>query len=176
VAPCTPHFGTPSGRIEFASSLLEQWGLDPLPGFARPELFDRSAEYPLVLTTGGRYIEGFHQDAQKMPWFLRKYPEPVVRMHPDTGAAHGIADGDWTRIETPVGNVRQRARLTRDLARGTIHADRWWYPEQANDRADPFGVAAVNINCCTTDSANDSDPVMGSWLLRGLPCRIRASG
>ena len=113
-------YGTPSGQIEFASSLLEEWGLDPLPFFARPGIFDHAAGYPLILTTGGRKIEGFHQNAQQMPWFRRKYPEPEVSLHPDTAAAYGVEDGEWIRIETPVGSVRQRARLTTTLAPGTV--------------------------------------------------------
>jgi hypothetical protein len=26
---------------------------------------------------------------------------------------------------------------------------------------------------CTSNADADLDPVMGSWLMRGLPCRIR---
>src|SRR5262249_54500610 len=61
--------GTPSGKVELRSSLLERWGLDPLPYFELPRVFAGHEEaFPLVLTTGGRTIEGFHQSAQQMPW------------------------------------------------------------------------------------------------------------
>jgi hypothetical protein len=63
VAASPVAYGTPSGQIEFASLLLEQWGIDPLPYFALPAIFDQADDYPLVLTTGGRKIEGFHQNA-----------------------------------------------------------------------------------------------------------------
>jgi anaerobic selenocysteine-containing dehydrogenase len=126
----------------------------------------------LVLTTGGRVIEGFHQDAQQMPWFRRKYPEPVVRLHPETAARHGVEDGAYVEVATPVGSVCQRARVTRDVRPGVVQADRWWFPEGSNDPADPFGVHATNINVCTDDAPANVDPVMGTWLLRGLPCRI----
>ena len=165
-------YGTPSGKIEFASSLLEEWGFDPLPYFAQPQIFDHVADFPLVLTTGGRLLDGFHQNAQQMPWFRRKHPEPEVRLHPDTAAIYGIDDGAWIQIETPVGGVRQRARLTTVLSPGTVHADRWWYPEHDDDLDDPYRVAATNINCCTTDAPGDCDPVIGGWLLRGVPCRV----
>lgn len=61
--------------------------------------------------------------------------------------------------------------LTGNLGR-TGGADRWWYPEGTGGAADPYGLWATNINGCTSDRTGDCDPVMGTWLLRGLPCRI----
>ena len=107
-----------------------------------------------------------------MPWFRRKYPEPVVTLHPDTASEWGVEEGVWIQIETPMGSVRQRARLTTGLARGTVHADRWWYPEYGDEADDPYRVVATNINCCTSDASSDCDPVIGGWLLRGVPCRL----
>jgi hypothetical protein len=68
--------------------------------------------------------------------------------------------------------VRQQARLSAALAAHVVCADRWWYPEGTGDAQDPYGLWATNINVCTSDAADDSDPVMGAWLLRGLPCRV----
>lgn len=171
----TPAWGTPSGRIELRSSLLEDWGQDPLPDFAPSNLLaDSAGEFPLRLTTGGRHIEGFHQDAQRMPWFRRKYPEPEFSVHPETAARLGIANGGWAWIETPTGRVRQRARLTGDLKPGVIRAERWWYPERGADGDDPFGWRGTNINVCTGDAVDQCDPVFGTWMLRGVPCRVVA--
>jgi anaerobic selenocysteine-containing dehydrogenase len=169
----TRTYGTPSGKIELRSSIMASWGLDPLPGYEVPEIFAVSTKYfPLVLTTGGRHIQGFHQSAQQAPAFRRKFPDPVASLHPETAAAARIANGDWLTIETPVGVVRQRACITDKLAPGVVHAERWWYPERADDPEDAFGFRATNINMCTDDSTENCDPALGSWLLRGLPCRV----
>jgi thiosulfate reductase / polysulfide reductase chain A len=169
----TREYGTPSGRIELASSLLASWGLDPLPGYHTMPIFDAARDrYSLVLTTGGREIQGFHQMAQQTEAFRRRHPHPVVSINPDTAHQLGIKDGDWVTLETPIGSVRQRARLTPTLAPTVVHADRWWYPERAEDSFDPFGFWATNINVCTDDAHASCDPVMGSWLLRALPCRL----
>jgi hypothetical protein len=53
-----------------------------------------------------------------------------------------------------------------------VHADRWWYPERGDDSIDPYGFWSTNINVCTDDRDGNLDPVMGTWLLRGLPCRV----
>lgn len=168
-------YGTPSGKVELSSSLLDSWGLDPLPYFELPEIFQRTGEYPLILTTGGRQIEGFHQNAQQVEAFRKKNPHPFVSIHPETADEYGISDGQWITIETPVGSVQQQAKIRENLPRGVIHADRWWYPEGTGDESDPFGVHRTNINICTSAAPGDMDPVMGSWLLRGLPCRLLTS-
>lgn len=168
-------YGTPSGKVELSCSLMESWGLDPLPFFRLPDIFRHAEAYPLVLTTGGRQIEGFHQNAQQVDAFRKNNPEPFVSIRAETAAEHGIENGQWITIETPVGSVQQQAKINADLPIGVVHADRWWYPEGTGDDADPFGVRKTNINMCTSNAAGDMDPIMGTWLLRGLPCRIANS-
>jgi len=166
-------FGTYSGKIELKSRILELAGIDALPEHEEPELFRRFAsEYPMVLTTGGRMIEGFHEHSQQMPAFRKKYPHPVAQIHPETAARLGIAENDWVRIETPIGQVTQKARLSDILAADVIQADRWWYPELSG--ADPvfYRFWETNINVCTNNAFADCDPIMGAWPLRAVPCRI----
>jgi thiosulfate reductase/polysulfide reductase chain A len=143
-----------------------------LPNFERPEIFERAQEFPLTLTTGGRQIEGFHQTAQQLEVFRKNNPEPFVTIHPTTADELGIEEGQWIVIETPVGSVRQLAKTSDRLATGVVHADRWWYPEGTGDADDPYGVRKTNINMCTSNAPGDTDPVMGTWLMRGLPCRL----
>ena len=114
------------------------------------------------------------ENAQHSARYRRKRPDPLAFLHPSTAARAGIADGDWFTIETALGAVRHRARCSDALAEDVVRADRWWYPERSGDAADPYGLWATNINVCTSDDRDDNDPVMGAWLLRGLPCRVRA--
>ena len=165
-------YGTPSGKVELFSSLLANWGQDPLPRATRPQLFDQTDDYPLVLTTGGRVLEGFHENAQHSARFRRTQAHPVALLHPLTAAQAGIAHGDWFTITTARGSVRQVAKLTDTVAAEFVQADRWWYPEGTDDADDVYGMWATNINVCTADDDANCDPVMGAWLLRGLPCRI----
>ena len=165
-------YGTPSGKVELASSLLAQWGQPSLPEAPRPALFDGHAEFPLILTTGGRVLEGFHENAQHSARFRRTRPHPVALLNPADAASAGIHADAWFEIHTALGSVRHVAQLSNKVARGVVQAERWWYPEGTKDRADPFGLWATNINVCTADDDANCDPVMGAWLLRGLPCRI----
>lgn len=171
-APPARAYGTLSGKVELRSSLLEEWGQDPLPHFRWSGIFDDAASFPLLLVTGGRQIEGFHQNAQQTPAFRNKNPHPFVTLHPDLARSLGIEAGQWVGIETPIGRVRQMARIDDRYAPGVVHADRWWYPERSSAPEDPFGVLETSINMCTSNARRDVDPIMGSWLMRGLPCRI----
>ncbi len=166
-------YGTISGKIELRSELLERFGVDSLPRYEESRWFrDYSREYPMVLTTGGRAIEGFHQNAQQMPWFRKKFPDPIAQLHPRTAAAIGVGEGDWIAIETPLGRVAHRAHLTDLIHERVVQADRWWYPEQAAAAPHLYGVLDTNINVCIDNAAEDCDPVMGAWPLRAFPCRI----
>ena len=107
-----------------------------------------------------------------MPWFREKHPDPVVSIHQEAATDAGISEGYWVQVETPIGVVRQKARLTDALPRRVVHADRWWYPERADDSADPFGFRSTNINMCTDGAGTSCDSIMGTWLWRGLPCRV----
>jgi thiosulfate reductase/polysulfide reductase chain A len=169
-------YGTPSGKVELSCSLMDSWGEDPLPYFKGPEIFRHAGEYPLVLTTGGRQIEGFHQNSQQVDVFRKKNPEPFVTIHPETADELGIENGQWVTIETPVGSVQQQAKISDFYPAGVVHADRWWYPEGTDDTADPFGVHRTSINMCTSNAPGDMDPIMGTWLMRGLPCRLSLPG
>ena len=165
-------YGTPSGKVELASSLLARWGQSAVPLNTRPALFDDARDFPLILTSGGRVLEGFHENAQHSARFRRKRPHPSALIHPDTAAQAHIANGAWFEIHTAMGSVRHVAELSTKVAPRVVQAERWWYPEGTDDSADPFGLWATNINVCTADDDANLDPVMGVWLLRCLRCRI----
>ena len=98
----------------------------------------------------------------------------MALIHPRTAAQAGIVEGTWFEISTALGSVRHVAHCSDKVSVQVVQADRWWYPEGTQDSADPFGLWATNINVCTADDDANVDPVMGAWLLRGLPCRVTA--
>jgi thiosulfate reductase/polysulfide reductase chain A len=166
-------YGTVSGKIELRSELLDRFGVDSLPAYEESQLFrDHACEFPLVLTTGGRVIEGFHQNAQQAAAFRKRFPDPIAQVHPETAAAAGIRDGDWISIETPAGRVAHRARLTDVVHARVVQADRWWYPESEAAAPSFYGVLETSINACIDNDPDACDPVMGAWPLRAFPCRI----
>ncbi|MDO4290633.1 MAG: molybdopterin-dependent oxidoreductase [Eggerthellaceae bacterium] len=151
-----PGFMTPTGKIELYSTLLEGFGLDPLPNFNEPMLGpvatpDLYEEYPVILMTGARSPVFFHTEHRQIPHLRQFEKDPYVELNPDFAADHGINDGDWVWLENPRGKCRQRAKLTyacdytMALAR---HG--WWFPEKEGtaEAGEPslYGMWDVNVN------------------------------
>ncbi len=147
-----PGFNTPTGRMELASTLFEQWGLDPLPYYEEPTESPLSTpeiykEYPLVLTTGARPWGFFHSEHRQVPRLRSITPDPLVEIHPETAAKLGIIEGDWVWIENSMGKARQRAKITATIDPKVVNASHaWWYPEKKAAEPELFGVWDVNIN------------------------------
>ena len=101
--------------------------------------------------TGSTRIDATHQDHRQVASLRRHHPDPQVEIAPETAARHGIADGDWVRLETPRGSFRQRARLVPGLALDAVNAERWWYPEREGAEPGLFGFWESNVSAYTED-------------------------
>jgi len=168
-------FSTPTGKVELYSTILEKWGRDPLPRYtevpegpiSRPELLK---EYPYILNAGLRTPTFFHSANRMIPWLREIRPDPIVEIHPETAAKHGIAEGDWVTIESPRGHVKERAKLTDSIDPRVVVAEHgWWFPEV---KEPGHGWDTANINILTDNSHESMDPVMGATNLRVLLCKL----
>ncbi|MFH1951798.1 MAG: molybdopterin-dependent oxidoreductase [Pseudomonadota bacterium] len=160
-------FQTPSKKVEFYSNTLERLGYDPLPTHheppespvSRPALAE---DYPLILITGIRNINRcltYNVDSLK-----NFYPDPLIEIHPDTAKQLCIEDGDWVRIETPRGSIRQKAKLFDGISPRVVAAPYgFWH-------SGPDGWREMNINVLT-DSDN-LGPEVGSSSLKALMCKV----
>lgn len=170
-------FGTPSGKVEICSSILERLGYDSLPDYEEPGESplrepELAREYPFILITGGTFIEMHHQGQRQIASLRKTHPFPLVEIHPKTAQALGIEEGNWVYIETKRGRVRQRAKLTEGIDPRVIQADRWWYPEEPGEEPFLHGLWISDINCLTDDDPEKCDPMYGSWQYRALMCKI----
>jgi anaerobic selenocysteine-containing dehydrogenase len=166
-------FHTPSGLVELYSQQLADWGYDPVPvyreppetPFSAPDLAER---YPLILTSQ-KPAEFTHTSGRQIPSLREAHPDPLVRLHPDTAAGLGVAEGDWVFIENGRGRIRQRATLTDTIdARVVVAEPSWWYPEREDEL---HGWADSNMNVLAS-SEPPYGREMGSTTLRGYLCRI----
>ncbi|MCG6875115.1 MAG: molybdopterin-dependent oxidoreductase [Betaproteobacteria bacterium] len=167
-------FRTPTGKIELYSTRLEQLGYPPVPFYEEPPESPLSApdvarDFPLVLTTGGRIPFYFNSEHRQLANLRRAYRDPRAEIHPDTAARFGIANGDWMRIETRRGGIRQRARVTDGIDPRVINVEHgWWFPDEPGPE---YGIWKANANVLT-DNAPPYDPAMGTYQLRALLCRV----
>jgi assimilatory nitrate reductase catalytic subunit len=107
--PFVHRFATPDGRARFHP--IEHLGAGEQP----------DEDYPYYLTTG-RVLAHYQSGTQtrRVPSLVEAEPEPVVELHPDLAASHGIVDRGWVRMRSRRGEIVLRARCTRSMRLDTL--------------------------------------------------------
>ncbi|TAK53902.1 MAG: molybdopterin oxidoreductase [Gammaproteobacteria bacterium] len=172
----TSGFATASGKVEFSSSMLKKLGYDPFPQHEEPAWSpvsnpELAKEYPYILITTGRNRHFQGSNLHQIAKLRRLHPHPLVQLHPETARQLGIAEGDDVYIETPVGRVRQKARLFKGINPQVVHAEfGWWYPERTPDSS-LSGIWESNINSIVPDGPEHAS-FTGDSSFRALLCRV----
>ena len=170
-------FGTPTGKFEIWSTMMEEWGYDPLPEHVEPTRA-RSARprstrtIPLILNTGVQAA-----DVLAFAW--------AARCRACAGCSRSRC---WRSIRTPQPSticVDKALCLDRDPARQAAHAGEllargptrrsssvphgWWLPEWPGP---DHGIFEVCSNVLTDDDLDNCDVALGSSPLKGLLCKV----
>jgi len=154
-------FGTPTGKVEFFSTILEKVGHPGLPEYREPcwspvSTPELARDYPLVLTSGARSVAYTHSQGRQLPTARRRDPEPRVQMSPADAEARSIRDGDPVRLSSPLGSVTMTARVTDTVPPGVVSA--------------PHGWAEADVNLLIPDEG--LDPISGFPPFRSSLCQI----
>lgn len=163
-------FDTETRRVDLYSERLLRHGYDPLPAHHAPD--EGGPDYPLALTSAksGYYCHSQHRSLVSL---RKRAMTPQALIHPELAARKGIADGDWMRIRTRIGQARFVARLDGDLRPDVVVADfGWWQActELGQDGYPVRGEQSSNYNALI--SAERADPVSGSVPMRAFRCNV----
>jgi anaerobic selenocysteine-containing dehydrogenase len=132
-------FQTASGKVEIASSVLVEQGLDALPVYREPAESPISTpgvakDFPLVLTSGARVMAYTHSQFRNIESLRRLMRDPLVDIHPADAAARGIQTGDTVTVTTPRGVITMKANVTDAIKEGVVSLPHHW-PDEANVNA-----------------------------------------
>ena len=163
-------FETPSGKLEIASTILAQYGYDPLPVYVEPQESPLSTpelarHFPLVFNSGARIQSDFRSQHHNIPSLLKMQPYPLVTLHPHDAAPRHIQTGDEVLVVSPRGQVRYLALVSEDIVPGVIEANAGGGSPIA---AQPWRECNVNE---LTDSDN-RDPISGFPVYKALLCDV----
>ncbi len=168
-------FGTPTGKFEIYSTVMKDWGYDPLPSHVEPaespvSTPERYKEYPLLLITGAKQTMYYHSQGRQIPSLRKLSPEPVMELHTETASGLGLSTGDFAWVETVRGRLRMKVK-THDRIHPKVVAipHGWWLPEKPGP---DHGVFDVCANVLTDDDPENCDVVFGGSPLKGLLCRV----
>jgi anaerobic selenocysteine-containing dehydrogenase len=155
-------FPTPTGKMEFASSILKEAGFDSLPTYKEPAQSPVSTpeiakDFPLVLTTGARLPMHMHSRMHRIPWAKRLRPDPTADVSPRDAEARRIGPGEWVQLVTTRGAIRVRANITEFVSPGVVNVYHGFPEGDANELIDP----------------DYRDPISGYPGYKSLLCDVR---
>ena len=151
----TPSFATPSGKIEFYSTQLQDKGFDPVPKYQRP---DPGPPGSFRLLYGRAPVHTFSR-TQTNPILRDAMPENEVWVNAGVGARMGLASGDYVQLRNQDGVLsnRVKARVTEAIRPECVYM------------VHGFGLAAKGLRSAFGRGASDAqlitryatDPLMG---------------
>ena len=136
-------FPTPSGRLEFYSTTLRDWGWPELaiPTYVVSQVARERMTGPndFALIPTFRLPVLVHTRTGNAKWLNEIAHANPVWIHPFDAARIGIRNGDLVRVETDSGHLVNRAWVTEGIRPGVVacshHMGRWRLdPEAGTDR------------------------------------------
>ena len=172
VAPSRkPGFDTPTGKFEILSTVLDDYGYEPLPKYVEPvegpvSRPDLAADYPLVFNSGARPHTDFRSQHHGVEGLVCDHPEPTVEINTGDASKRGIETGDLVEVRTPRGEVPFRARVTGEIARGAVECSMG-----GGTAVGPEAWREWNVNELT--DLDNHDDISGFPVYKALLCDIR---
>jgi anaerobic selenocysteine-containing dehydrogenase len=157
-------FKTPSKMVECFSERFKGANYSPLPTFEYPKESpitnpELSKDYPLSGTTR-RPAEFVHTKLINLVG--KKYPEPLLMMHPSDAEQRGIKQGDRVEVASPRGRIQVKIKITDNIGPGMVAIDFGW--------GNPTDKKA-SLNLLTGDQV--WDPVSGGYPNRLFQCEVK---
>jgi molybdopterin-containing oxidoreductase family molybdopterin binding subunit len=139
-------FRTPSGRIEFYSEQMREFGqelpvyLEPIESTRQPQ----AAKYPVsYISTHTKY--GNHSLLANVSWLRELDPEPLLEINPIDAAKRNIEDGDMVVAFNNRGTVKLKAKVHDGVRPGTVNINEgWWHHQFAEGSFQALTHATIN--------------------------------
>ena len=160
-------FPTPSGKLEFYSPTLAEWGWSDLaiPAYTSSQVARERMTGPndFALIPTFRLPVLVHTRSANAKWLTEIAHGNPVWIHPTDAARIGVATGDLIRVETDIGHYVNRAWVTEGIRPGVVacshHMGRWRLGDGAG--TDRWASARVDL------TEEPSTPVEGEGVRDG---------
>jgi anaerobic selenocysteine-containing dehydrogenase len=130
-------FPTPSGKLEFWSRTLADWGwgADAVPGYVRSHVHPGSLEADqMVLISTFRLPTQIHTRSANAKWLDELAHTNPLWLHPADAERIDVRTGDLVRVETEIGAFVVKAWVTEGIRPGVVacshHMGRWRLSDQ----------------------------------------------
>ncbi|MGI6034025.1 MAG: molybdopterin-containing oxidoreductase family protein, partial [Coriobacteriales bacterium] len=176
-------FATESGKVELANDFLARRGagrvahFTPVPGVHKDVSHDPGCA---TMITGARKQPYWASSYFEVPRMRKMHPRPTLEMSAATAKNLGVAEGDEvliSRQDEPDVEITQYVHIA-NMVDGVVSAEYgWWYPEQDAGAPGFSGLFSSNVNLLTRGTVEGpAEPLIGTWIYNGIPCRVRKKG
>jgi anaerobic selenocysteine-containing dehydrogenase len=148
-------FPTPSGRLEFYSRTMADWGWreHSLPGYVRSHIHPSTMQPDqMVLISTFRLPVQIHTRGGNAKWLNELAHTNPLWIHPHDADRLGVGAGDLVRVETAIGHFVVKTWVTEGIRPGVVacshHMGRW---KLAGDRHDGAGQVMATVDLAKTD-------------------------
>jgi anaerobic selenocysteine-containing dehydrogenase len=135
-------FPTPSGKLEFYSATLAEWGWSEhaIPGYIPSHIHpSHLAEGQMPLISTFRLPVQIHTRSANSKWLDEIAHTNPLWLHPSDAKRLGVETGDLVRVETGIGYFVVKAWVTEGIRPGVVacshHMGRWKLTEQGQNQA-----------------------------------------
>ncbi len=148
-------FTTPSGKLEFFSPTLHDWGWPELEytvpwtldSHVHPREIDR-AKGEMILLPNFRLPHLIHTRSANAKWLYEIGHTNPVWIHPEDATRLGVHTGELLRVETEIGWFIDRAWVTEGIKPGMIamshHLGRWRLQEDTGGNKGTTALASLD--------------------------------
>lgn len=137
----TPDKLNKSGKFEIYSEFLTKKGYNPLPTYIPVPEHKKMKQDDLILTTYKVNVQ-IHSRSQNCKWLTEIYHDNPALINPKTAEKRGINDGDKIKVQSRVGEIFTKAKVTEGVHPQVIaishHLGHWEYGRYASGKSVPL--------------------------------------
>lgn len=150
---------TPSGKFEFTSDYLADYGYQLLPEYFSPKYLSKPSEdYPFVMITGARKANYLHGRNKTFKTTRTTMQNPEIELHPEDAKELEVETGDIVKVTSSVGSIEIPVKIVKDreIKTRVVQITHGW--------------RKANVNMLTHDDIND--PINGFPLMKAVEVRL----
>ena len=169
-----PGFDTPTGKFEIHSTILDDYGYEPLPRYTEPVEGPVgnpavARDFPLVFNSGARPHTDFRSQHHGVKGLVKDHPEPTAQLNKEDAKTRGIETGDLVEVTTPRGAVPFRAVVTDAIVPGAVECSMG-----GGTAVGPKAWREWNVNILT--DLSNYDEISGFPVYKALLCEVKKIG
>jgi formate dehydrogenase major subunit len=155
-------FLTEDGKVQLSFKPLGPIGWSEPEGSPLNSKSEEYEKFPLIFIQG-KVVHQWQHTFTNWSAYMGQFSEGnIVQVHPETAQGLGLADGDWVYIETVLGKLKARLKVSGNILRRVV-----WTPSHPAPRSPVSGNQGVSVN---TIVPNYWDKVSAQF--NGFGCKL----